>query len=347
VHESHSRLRELDGLRGLAALSVLLCHASSLGFPSGVWADGAAAVGLFFVLSGFVLARSLLSHPQSYAQFVRRRFLRLYPTYWATLLLSLLLMATYNPAGLESLPGLQIWTKAVSLEQIIKHLFLITPSIDVHRLDFPIWSLVVEMRISLLFPFLLAGFVWLRPPLRFAALAISPVLAFVPLFLLGIGHVPMFLLGIALAVYVPASRRPAWIAGRLFLIGAGLYSAPHFLALGYPTGDYMSAVGAAAVIVAVMSSPLAKRLLSLPPIRFLGDISYSFYLVHLPVLVFVTSWVFPATHSGAICLLAGAIATLLVAAAFREFIEVPAMRRARPLWEAPEARYRSPAPARP
>ena len=84
-----------------------------------------------------------------------------------------------------------------------------------------------------------------------------------------------------------------------------------------------------------------------PPIRFLGDISYSFYLVHLPVLVFVTSWVFPATHSGAICLLAAAIATLLVAAAFRQFIEVPAVRRARPLWEAPEVRYRSPAPARP
>jgi peptidoglycan/LPS O-acetylase OafA/YrhL len=79
VHESGDRLRELDGLRGLAAFSVFLGHASILGVPAGVWSDGGAAVALFFVLSGFVLARSLLANPQSYGQFVRRRILRLYP----------------------------------------------------------------------------------------------------------------------------------------------------------------------------------------------------------------------------------------------------------------------------
>src|SRR5437588_474892 len=191
------RLRELDGMGGLAARSVFLCHVAELGFPRGPWTDGTGAVALFFVLSGFVLARSLLLHPQSYGVFVWRRILRLYPAYWAAILLSLLLMAICNRAGLSSLFA-DVWIKSVTLQQLVKHFFLITPSIDVHWMDYPIWSLVVEMRVSLLFPLLLAGFLWLRPPFRLAVLAISPVLAFVPLFLLGIGHLPMFLLGIAL-----------------------------------------------------------------------------------------------------------------------------------------------------
>src|SRR5947208_11642270 len=189
------RLRELDGLRGLAALSVFLCHAAELSFPKGPWTDGTGAVALFFVLSGFVLARSLLLQPQSYGVFLWRRILRLYPAYWAAILLSILLMAVCNRPGLSSLFA-DVWIKPITLQQLAKHFFLITPSIDVHRIDYPIWSLVVEMRVSLLFPLLLACFLWLRPPLRLAALAISPALAFAPLFLLGIGHVPMFLLGI-------------------------------------------------------------------------------------------------------------------------------------------------------
>jgi peptidoglycan/LPS O-acetylase OafA/YrhL len=344
--ESARRLRELDGLRGLAALSVFFCHASVLGFPAGPWADGGAAVALFFVLSGYVLARSLLSHPQSYAEFVSRRILRLYPAYWSAIVLALLLIPTFNRSGLSGLFA-DVWTKPVTVQQLVKHLFLITPSIDVHRFDYPIWSLVVEMRVSLIFPLLVAAFLWLPHPLRFAALALSPVLAFVPMFLLGIPNVPMFLLGIALAVYFAPAKRAARIIAPTLIAGAALYGAPHYLSLGFPAGGYMSALGAALLIAGATSSPAAKRGLSLAPMRFLGEVSYSFYLVHLPVLVFVTSWLLPATHSGPVCILLALVATLLVATAFRYGIEIPAMRRGQRVRAAPTIGYSATAPMRP
>src|ERR1051326_6300786 len=74
---------------------------------------------------------------------------------------------------------------------------------------------------------------------------------------------------------------------------------------------------------AQQKTPAAQRALSFGPVRFLGDVSYSFYLVHLAVLVFVTSWLLPATGSGPICILAALAAMLLVAAAFRHTIELP------------------------
>jgi len=67
-----SRLDEFDSLRGLAAASVFLCHAlllpkvHSTNWVLWLISDGDAAVGLFFVLSGFVLARSLILRNLSY-----------------------------------------------------------------------------------------------------------------------------------------------------------------------------------------------------------------------------------------------------------------------------------------
>ena len=194
------RLAELDGLRGLAALSVFFCHAGMFGPPWNVLAflgDGSAAVDLFFVLSGFVLARSLLARRQNYWEFVWRRVARLYPAYWGAVLVALALMISSNRAGLAPLGDLHVWAKPITVEQLIKHFFLITPSIDVHWANYSIWSLVVEMRISLLFPLLLVGLVSLPGLARWSVLLLSPALALVPMFLLGIGHVPLFLLGLA------------------------------------------------------------------------------------------------------------------------------------------------------
>jgi peptidoglycan/LPS O-acetylase OafA/YrhL len=344
VHGSHNRLWELDGLRGLAALSVFFIHASVLGLP---WRDFGSPVVLFFVLSGFVLARSLLSSPQSYRSFIWRRIVRLYPAYWATLLFALLLMHTYNPGGLEGSGLSTDWAPPVPLLHLVKHFFLITPGISLHRIDFPIWSLVVEMRISLLFPLLLAAFISFRPPVRFIVSSLTLGLAFLPHPLLGIAHIPIFLLGIALAVHVQPAARPPWIVGPLLLLGIGLYFVGPSSGLGFYGTQYLSAIGAAMIIVSAMSSDLAKTVLTTTPVRFLGDISYSFYLLHLPILIFVTSWLYPLVHSGTTCLLASLGSTIAVAVVFRYCVELPAMRCARPLWQAPEVRYGSPTPARP
>ena len=329
------RLRELDGLRGLAALSVFFLHLSILGppwIPRGLWGigrDGIAAVDLFFVLSGFVLARSLLLDPQDYLTFIRRRFLRLYPAYWAALVLAAALSLMRNRAGLADLhqygAGV-LWERPITLQQAAKHLFMITPGINFEAIDSPIWSLVVEMRISLLLPLMLAGFLRLPPLLQFTALVMSPALGLIPSMPFGLQFVPMFLLGIALAVYVAPGPHPWWLITLLFVGGTILCSNGQLVATGRLCSDYVAAAGAAMLIIVAISSRWASKLLLVGPVQWLGHISYSFYLVHLPAIVFVTSWVFPRTQSTAFCVLASLITAIGIATALRRWIELPGLR---------------------
>lgn len=98
----NSRLKQLDGLRGLAALAVFVCHSTEMMVNNPntlrVWPplrslwDGQAAVVLFFVLSGFVLTLPYVGpSPKRVdtAPFIVRRLTRLYPAYWTAILLAL------------------------------------------------------------------------------------------------------------------------------------------------------------------------------------------------------------------------------------------------------------------
>ena len=117
------RYSELDILRGLAALSVFTTHAFGLvsqteleftwlkmlqNSPVVILWNGHAAVDLFFVLSGFVLALPIFYKPNSfnYIKFAIKRLLRIYPTYWITIALATLMCYFYSYG---SLTGLSEW----------------------------------------------------------------------------------------------------------------------------------------------------------------------------------------------------------------------------------------------
>ncbi len=105
------RYIQFDALRGMAALSVLLSHFIGMmpvlpvwlkwlsGTPGHIIWDGAAAVNLFFVLSGFCVAlpymRQENPRPIAYISFLLRRFFRLYPAYAVALFLCILAKSFY------------------------------------------------------------------------------------------------------------------------------------------------------------------------------------------------------------------------------------------------------------
>ncbi|OHV77124.1 acyltransferase [Rhizobium sp. LCM 4573] len=96
------RIYYLDGLRGLLALSVLLSHIAGgiTGWTSDRLFRGAfLAVDLFFVLSGFVLARVLVSEKYGLKSFFWMRFWRLWPLHMATILLSLIVFELNRSIG--------------------------------------------------------------------------------------------------------------------------------------------------------------------------------------------------------------------------------------------------------
>lgn len=176
------RLHYLDGLRGLAALYVVLYHcytqvqhslftASSpalahlathlLGF-------GHIAVAVFIVLSGYCLmlpvARSADGQMRgSVSGFFRRRAMRILPPYYAALLLCLLLIRVV-PVLRE--PSSAIWgiaLPAFTPSVIISHLLLVhnlSPN-WIFKIDYPMWSVATEWQIYFLFPFLMLP-VWRR-----------------------------------------------------------------------------------------------------------------------------------------------------------------------------------------
>ena len=320
-HAGPSRVRFafLDGLRGLAALYVVLHHAAveipewklHKG-PKLVWAafsHGHYAVAVFIVLSGFCLTLPVARDPQGrlrggFLSYLGRRARRILPTYYAALVFCVLMVALspslQNPGPSRWMHALPVFGTGV----VLSHLAL------VHNLwagwffkiDPPAWSVATEWQIYLLFPALLA----LRRRAGSAAtvaagLAFGWALAWlsVPfgqpaLWMLCPWYVGLFAMGMAAAVACTSgarlggSRPLAWaFAALVALVGPLLLDPAH--------RDIMMIdpiVGAVSALLIVACARRAaegrsSRLLRLLESRralSLGSVSYSLYLIHFPLL---------------------------------------------------------------
>ena len=126
------RIKELDVLRGFAALLVLFFHftigrpESQLGFKVGT-----TGVDLFFIISGFVIFMSL-SNVKTSLEFIINRVSRLYPTYWASVIISFIIikLILHNPGGLGLFFG----------NMTMFQYYLAIPDIEA-----PYWTLIIEM----------------------------------------------------------------------------------------------------------------------------------------------------------------------------------------------------------
>lgn len=319
------RIRTLDAVRGLAALSVMFFHCyqvypdrlrfgvsatqlSSWGQP---WAWlrytplhllvlGHPAVVVFFVLSGYVLALPFLSGAQpSYLRYLVKRVCRLYVPFAVAIFLSAALFAAIAPAPI---PGLgetfteQSWSHPIGGRDLLAHLAMTGFARD-QVLDAPMWSLVHEMRISVIFPLLV----------MVAALGAAPAIALaLACFaacswgvaalgeesaagtLLASGTcILFFVAGILLARHADAWQpRLRGLDARLrLLLWGGSLAALLFPGALLAVARLFWTAGAVGVISLCLTSPAAGRALDWAPLQWLGRISYSLYLLHLVVLV--------------------------------------------------------------
>src|SRR5260370_7609950 len=168
------RLRELASLGGLAALAVSFGHVVmlvrvglagsrliSLAFTPlhGLW-DGPRAVLFFFVLSGFVLAVPFFCGTVSPIAFVVKRAVRIYPAYWIAVVVSI------GAFWLFGSPHLNLYELANFASLISSH--------TAQKYDLVVWSLVHEMRLSIILPLLMVPIVRYRS--RWVLLGASPLL---------------------------------------------------------------------------------------------------------------------------------------------------------------------------
>ena len=356
IEPSEIRYEQLDGLRGIAAFVVFLFHAVMMASPDS-WAvcvlsfplirpfwDGPGAVTLFFVLSGFVLTLPYATGTTrkiEFLPFLIRRIARLYPAYWAVLILAVALrLLAFDPHGLSGLSSwIQMhWSLPVEWISIIKHVFMISPRLEVDDIDPVIWSLIIEMKISLFFPLAIL-LVTRTTRITFSLIiTLSAISLTLPLHFVTHGGsswiraaimTPAFVLGSYLSKY--RNELIAWLRTScrnrvaVAIAGAFLYGLVWIIPLrNQGLARFGSACGSGAFILLFLASRRLERIGTARLTRFLGNISYSFYLVHLPILITLASLLYPLVHSLLVVIGIALICSLLTAWAISSVVEVPA-----------------------
>ncbi|MBI1838608.1 MAG: acyltransferase [Flavobacteriia bacterium] len=142
------RINELDALRGVAAILVVLFHCSmgrveaKYGFVY-----GKTGVDLFFLISGFVIYKSIREN-ETLKSFMIKRFCRLYPTYWAGVFITYFFILSYSYLGNH--PSMYI-----KFSDFLINLSMFQNYFKVANLDGPYWTLSVEMNFYIIIGLLL------------------------------------------------------------------------------------------------------------------------------------------------------------------------------------------------
>jgi peptidoglycan/LPS O-acetylase OafA/YrhL len=352
----------LDGIRALAVGAVLAYHG---GLP---WARGGfLGVDAFFVLSGYLITSLLLTEWRArsaigLSAFWSRRARRLLPA----LFLMLIGVAGYAvvfaaPDELGKLRGDALAT--IGYVANWRPLFSGQSYFDQFSVPSPLrhtWSLAIEEQWYAVWPLLLLVLLRLRRCSLRSLLAVSLVMAACSAFLMGWLYHPgadpsrvyygtdtraqSLLMGAALAMLLlqrgPLSSRPArntlQIAALACAVGLGwVWATASGDSVFLYRGGFLLLAAAVAVVIAASVQPKAGpigRLLSLPPLRGLGLISYGVYLWHWPVYLVLTpdrtGW------DGYGLFAARVLVTLAIAVVSYRVIEMPVRRGAFRQWRA-------------
>jgi peptidoglycan/LPS O-acetylase OafA/YrhL len=293
--------KDIDGLRAVAVLSVVLYHAGVHWLPGGF-----VGVDIFFVISGYLITQILLDETAtghySITNFYVRRAQRILPALYfilvVVLLLGLLLLLPSEVLGLS---------KSVLATTLFSSNFLFWKQsgyFDVSAELKPLlhtWSLAVEEQFYVLWPLILVFCCRHGWSIRAAIsilLALSLALSCVfvtetpiTVFYLLPGRAWELLIGAWLATAHCHGFKNKWVANGLSLLGVFLLAASVLLldkSLPFPAWNALfPCMGAALLIAAGEGAVVNRHLLGWRPLVFVGLISYSLYLWHWPLLSYV------------------------------------------------------------
>lgn len=284
----------MEGMRGFAVFLVFLVHYVTLMAP---WINqqsplhevsefihtlGNAGVDLFFVLSGYLIYGSLIARPQGFMRFMRRRIARIYPAFCVVFALYLLLSFAFPLESKLPKDAVEVWKYVFQNFLLLPGLLPITPIIAVA------WSLSYEMFYYLVLPVLIV-LLRLRHQSRAWRMSTFAVIA------------------VSIAVYCAINTGPVRLI--MFIAGILLYEVMREGAIAVPRDGMALAALIAALIATTAPYPgslaytlkivtlffafsilcytcftrnaswLAKGF-SWTPLRWLGNMSYSYYLLH-------------------------------------------------------------------
>jgi peptidoglycan/LPS O-acetylase OafA/YrhL len=329
--------------------------------------DGYTAVFVFFLMSGFVLAGAFDNKAQQIPSQIAKRFIRLFVPVAVAAVVALALFlgfpeAKEHTAAISGSAWAQwlyhVDTSAASLvREVLLNSMLVgydgtsvfsgwsglgLPSISSSS-NAPLWTLHVEFWGSMLVLGLaLARDILPRP--------VFQVLFVVTLLVTGTSHFTLFLAGFAAyhsrTFLLPQRLHPSIGCGVL-LVGVLMatmlgtwacgtlldFLAPVTVGQAGDPGRFRDMLSAVVVMLGICLSPSLQLLLSAKPLLWLGRVSFSLYLVHLPILFSVGCWLFntlasrlPLLEASTLTLLVILPLMLMVGSLFERFVDRPAIR---------------------
>lgn len=315
IKGSNSRyMPGIDGLRALAVLAVIIYHVNYNWAPGGL-----LGVGIFFVLSGYLITDLLIAQWSRHGRldmkdFWLRRARRLLPALLLLLAVVSVSVALFVPEQMGRLRG-DVWAAIF----YVSNWWLVFSEVSYFEKFGPpsplghLWSLAVEEQFYLIWPLLVAfGLSMLRRrgPLVMLTLALAAGSAILMAALYVPGEDPSriyygtdtrvfaLLIGAALAMVWPSRKLTATLSGKarltLDLVGGAslailllsIWKTNQYDDFLYQGGLVLLSV-ASAVLVAVLAHPASvlARWMGCKPLRWLGVRSYGIYLWHYPVIV--------------------------------------------------------------
>lgn len=260
-------------LRGFAALAVVLCHYGSnltdYKTLSSILNYGQYGIHVFFFISGYVICLSLIKnqyHPKYFFRFLLKRSIRIDPVYLITILLTLLSFWLFT--FIPSFKGLPI---PFVPEQFLAHILYVVPFTNFEFYNHIFWTLGVEFQ----FYVLIGALYFLSQHLYFRVsfLILFSLSSFITLEksdYLVITYAPIFAMGIAIMHYHLTKRNE-------YLICSAFSAMLVFLNFNLPILLLLIAVTFFISYVKKISTYF----------NFLGEISYSLYIIHPLVLIYL------------------------------------------------------------
>jgi peptidoglycan/LPS O-acetylase OafA/YrhL len=295
---------DIDGIRAIAILSVLCYHGGVPGVTGGF-----TGVDIFFVISGYLIGGHIFSEVRagrfSFMRFYQRRAKRILPAFYGVLIFTIVAaLLLLSPVEANEF-GRSAFGATLSASNIVFWRFAsyFTPASDLNPLLMT-WSLGVEEQFYAVIPLLMVLLAYIRRSLVLPAIVIVCTLSFLLAWAQLAAHPTMvfYLLptrawelgaGVILAVLELSRKRPAFSATFAQLVSfAGLVMmvVPMFLLTvksQFPGVAALPSVLGTSLVMAMPGSWFNRRLLSLPPLVFVGRISYSLYLWHWPLLAYL------------------------------------------------------------
>lgn len=305
AERSSGRMEHLDSCRGIAALLVVASHCIGALDVNKQYEMIRAPLGhlpvlFFFLLSGLVLGRSITASAPTFINYLKyfiRRVFRLYPALIAVMLLAFLIASTlssefaWKEQVSERFSNLYVWMSQVrTWGQLEQNILLMQRGLDV-----PTWTIKVEIVCSLILPLL----IWITPHLYTKLVVLAALMFFASPLYDHIFHPPvadlpisqcarylyLFYAGyllVSLTVWRPCvSRKRA-----LLLLLISLSGIVAGIVFDWES-DLLSAAFLTSLLFVLLPCPVIRlrKLLSSWSMHLIGKVSYSLYLLHLPILI--------------------------------------------------------------